>query len=103
MPSNYPGALDTDVQFPTILPTDTMNSAGKVHSIQHTNMGDAIQAIEAELGISPKSGAGTSFATVKARLDNMEDRLGAAPLFTGPTAPASPVDGMVWLDTSNLA
>ena len=103
MPTNYPNAPDTETQFPPISPTDTMNAVGKLHSAQHTNLGDAIQAVQAELGTNPSDGSGTSFSTVKARLNDMEDRLGSAPVFTGPTAPVSPVDGMVWLDTSNLA
>ena len=100
MATNYPTAADV---FPSITSADQMNTAGKVHSQQHTDMGDAIEAIQAELGLNPSDGSGTTFTTVKARLNDMEDRLGSAPVFTGTTAPASPVDGMVWIDTSNLA
>ena len=103
MPTNYPGALDTETSFPPISPTDTMNTAGKLHSTQHTDLGDAIQAVQAELGVNPSDGVGTTFTTVKARLNAVEGRIGTAPLYAGPTAPPSPVDGMVWLDTSNLA
>lgn len=101
MATNYPGATDV---FDDISGTDPMNVAGnKLHSAQHTSAGDAIVAIETELGVNPSDGSGTTFTTVKARLNDMEDRLGNNPVFAGTTAPASPVDGMIWLDTSNLA
>jgi hypothetical protein len=100
MATNYPTASDV---FPVIASTDTMNTAGRVHSVQHNNTSLAIVAIQNELGTNPSDGLGMTFATVKDRLNDMEGRLGDAPVFVGTTAPPSPVNNMVWLDTSNLA
>src|SRR5688572_18417672 len=63
MPSNYPGALDV---LTNPLGTDQLSSPS--HSGQHTNANDALEAIEAELGIDP---AGAS-ATVVARLNRIQ-------------------------------
>lgn len=56
MPTNYPGALDT---FSNPVPTDAENSAGVPHAAQHANANDAIEAIEAELGVNPSGSAPT--------------------------------------------
>jgi hypothetical protein len=61
MATNYPGALDS-LTNPTA--TDTLDSVTVPHASQHTDINDAVEAIEAELGTNPKG----SFATVKARL-----------------------------------
>ena len=61
MATNYPSALD-NLTNPTS--TDTLDSATGPHASQHTDINDAVEAIEAELGTLPKG----SFATVKARL-----------------------------------
>lgn len=101
MATGYPDAVDT---FDDILTTDQMSVPGnKLHSAQHTNLGDSIVAIETELGTNPSDGGGKTFATVKARMTDQESRMGAVPVYAGTTAPASPVNGMVWLDTSPLA
>lgn len=101
MASTYPNTVDA---FDDISGSDPMNSAGnKLHSAQHTNAGDAIVNIQTELGLNPSDGPGVTFATVKARLNDMESRLGNNPVFAQTTAPASPVDGWIWLDTTNLA
>ena len=60
MTTVYPGALDTLTN-----PTSTDTLASVPHDQQHANANDAIEAIEAELGLNPKGSA----ATVKARLD----------------------------------
>jgi hypothetical protein len=63
MASSYPGALDS---FTNPTSTDAMDaSAALYHDVQHANVNDAIEAVQAELGTDP---AGT-FTTVKARLD----------------------------------
>ena len=62
MATNYPNALDA---FTNPTSTDTLDSATVPHASQHTDINDAVEAIEAELGTLPKG----SFATVKARLD----------------------------------
>jgi hypothetical protein len=61
MATNYPGALDS-LTNPTA--TDTLDSVTVPHASQHTDINDAVEAIEGELGTNPKG----SFASVKARL-----------------------------------
>ena len=63
MATNYPGALDTLTDMGANLGT-----AGKLHSTVHGNANDAIEAIQAELGVDP---AGAQ-ATVRARLEAIE-------------------------------
>ncbi len=60
MPTVYPGAFDS---FVNPVDTDTLNSPP--HDEQHADSNDAIEAIEAELGLDPSG----SSATVRARLD----------------------------------
>lgn len=66
MASVYPGALDN---FPTTRADDTLMATN--HPGDHDNANDALNKIEAELGINP-SGAS---ATVVARLDAIGARL----------------------------
>ena len=63
MASNYPGSLDS---FDTIASDKKTSDSvgGRTHRDMHNDLGDAIEAVQAELGTDP---AGT-FATVKARL-----------------------------------
>lgn len=68
MPSNYPTAADI---FPAISSGDFLNDPVKPHATLHTNMGDAIENIQAELGLSPSDGT-VSYATVKLRLAAMD-------------------------------
>ncbi len=70
MATNYPGAIDT---YTNPLSSEPMNAPS--HAGQHANANDAVEAIETELGTDPSGSA----ATVKARLDGIEDgtRLGA--------------------------
>jgi hypothetical protein len=68
MPTNYPAGPD---DFPSIAGSDLLNSPTKPHATLHTNMGDAIEAIQAELGNNPSDGV-SSYATVKARLAAMD-------------------------------
>ena len=62
MTSVYPGALDS-------LNTALVNATNEfnTHPNHHNDLADAINKIEAELGISPKG----AFGTVKARLDSI--------------------------------
>ena len=64
MASNYPGSLDS---FDTIASDKKTSDAvgGRTHRQMHNDLGDAVEAVQAELGTDP---AGT-FATIKARLD----------------------------------
>ena len=64
MASSYPGSLDA---FDSIA-SDKKTSdvvGGRTHRDMHNDLGDAIEAVQAELGTDPAG----AFATVKARLD----------------------------------
>lgn len=74
MPTSYPGSLDS---FSNPSSSSKLNDSGVVHSDQHANANDAIEAIEAELGLNPKG----SSATVAARLSTLAPL--ASPTFTG--------------------
>lgn len=65
MTTAYPGALDS---FTNPTGTDALNSATVPHADQHANANDAVEAVQAELGVTP-SGA---YATVAARLDDLQ-------------------------------
>ena len=64
MASTYPGGLDS---FDTIASDKKTSDAvgGRTHRQMHNDLGDAIEAVQAELGTDPAG----SYATVKARLD----------------------------------
>ena len=62
MASAYPGALDS---FTNPTSTDNLNTTGVLHDVQHSDVNDAVVAVETELGVDPKG----TFATVVARLD----------------------------------
>ena len=65
MTTAYPGAIDA---FTNPTSTDDLDTAGVELDVVVSNLNDAVEAIETELGTDP---AGT-WATVKARLDDME-------------------------------
>ena len=67
MASNYPGSLDS---FDTIASDKKTSDSvgGRTHRQMHNDLGDAIEAVQTELGTDP---AGAS-ATVKARFDVIE-------------------------------
>lgn len=71
MASSYPGGLDS---FGTPAPTDSQSVpvGGRTHSQSHGDLGDAVEAIEAELGLAPSGAA----ATVVARLDSLDATVG---------------------------
>lgn len=62
MATSYPGGLDN---FTNPISTDTLDSATVPHASQHTNINDAIKAVETELGTNPKG----TYADVKTRLN----------------------------------
>lgn len=64
MSTDYPGAIDALTN-----PTGTDQTTSPDHAAQHANANDAIEAIETELGTDPAG----AFATVKARLEALED------------------------------
>lgn len=49
MPTNYPTSLDT---FTNPTSTDDLNTAGVLHDEQHANVNDAVEALEARVGIT---------------------------------------------------
>ena len=49
MPTNFPTSLDT-LTNPTS--TDAMNSATVPHASQHANLNDAVEALEAKVGVN---------------------------------------------------
>jgi hypothetical protein len=62
MASSYPGALDS---FTNPTSTDAMDaSAALYHDVQHANINDAVEAVQAELGTDPA----WSYPTVKAAI-----------------------------------
>jgi hypothetical protein len=69
MTTSYPGALDS---FTNPTSTDALNSSTVPHATQHTNLNDAVLAIETELGTTPKG----TYASVKARLDAINPAAG---------------------------
>jgi len=66
MPTGYPAAIDN---FTDPAPTDNLNTAAVLHSSLHTNVNDAINAIETELGVNPK-GAALSVAARLSAIDS---------------------------------
>ena len=64
MATSYPSGLDA---FTNPTGTDTLDSVSVPHATQHININDAIEAVQAELGLLPKG----AYATVRARLDNV--------------------------------
>lgn len=67
MPSSYPGAADS-FGAPAASDPQSTPVGGRTHSQSHTDLGDAVEAIEAELGLNPSGAA----ATVAARLDALD-------------------------------
>lgn len=49
MPINYPTSLDN---FTNPTSTDTMDSATVPHATQHANLNDAVEALEAKVGVN---------------------------------------------------
>jgi len=70
--SAYPSALDDFAEAsPTNLGDD--DSTGRNHSERHDDIEAAMEAVQAELGLDPAG----SFATVRARLDDIDSGGGA--------------------------
>lgn len=72
MASNYPADYDVFVN-----PADTDTLDNPPHSIQHSNANDAIEAVQAELGLNPRG----DFSDVRSRLD-AGFRLGEVLIYT---------------------
>lgn len=69
MPTNYPGALDTDANMP-----DKTDDIDEVMASQVNNVQDAAKAIELELGTDPRG----AHANVKTRLNVQQKKLADA-------------------------
>lgn len=76
MAASYPNSITT-IGNPS--GTDYMSDAAWLHSVQHDSVNDEIKAIETELGLNPRS----SFASVAARLTNIESNVTNASVLTG--------------------
>jgi hypothetical protein len=65
--SNYPAALDsfTEPSAPTTTALASAGSGSRAHFEHHRDLGDAVEAVQTELGTDPAGGS----ATVRARLD----------------------------------
>jgi len=74
MSSVFPGAIDTLVN-PTPTTRLASTTPGLDHAEQHANANNAIIAVQNTLGINPQGGQ----ATVKARLDAIDDTIDALP------------------------
>jgi hypothetical protein len=91
MATGYPAAIDNFVD-PTA--GDNLNTAGVVHASLHTNVNDAINAIETELGTNPKGSA----LSVKDRLNAIDTALAARSL----SADEGTANGIATLDASSM-
>lgn len=78
MPIQYPAALDNLIN-PTA--NDNLNSATVPHATQHSNLNDAVEAIQTVVGINP---AGIHL-TVKDRIINTETLISNQSVLNGLT------------------
>ena len=92
MASSYPGSLDS---FTTIASDKKTSDSvgGRTHRDMHNDLGDAVEAVQAELGTDPAGGS----ATVKARFDVIEanDWVSAARIAAGAVGSSELADGAV--------
>jgi len=70
MSTNYPGAVDS---YTNPRPSDALSAASALHTSQHTNINDAMTAVQTTLGVDPQGG----FGTVVLRFDATEAGTGA--------------------------
>ena len=76
MPTQYPNSLDNFIN-PTA--TDTLNSVTVPHSDQHSNLNDAVEAIQTVMGINPAG----AHLTVKDRIINAETQISNQSVLNG--------------------
>lgn len=74
MATSYPSGLDSFTAITTENQSDSVG--GRTHKAMHNDVNDAVEAIEAELGVDPAG----SEATVVARLDALDTSVAAAAL-----------------------
>lgn len=96
MATNYPGALDS---FTNPTANDTLNSATVPHADQHANANDAIEAIQATLGINPQGGS----ATVVARLNALDATVASKVASVGSGSTAITIGGTATAPTIAVA
>jgi len=82
--SVYPGALDN---FAEASPTNLgdNDATGRTHSERHDDVEAAVEAVQGELGLNPSG----DFATVRARLDDLDEGFGN----TSSTTTLTPASG----------
>lgn len=78
MSTVYPASLDN---FTNPSATDMLNSVTVPHHQQHTDLNDAVEAIETVLGLSPAG----SHLTVKDRIISAESAISAQSILNGLT------------------
>lgn len=78
MPTQYPGSLDNFIN-PTA--TDTLDSVAVPHAQQHTNLNDAVEAIQTVLGLNPAG----SHLTIKDRIISAESQITTQSVLNGLT------------------
>lgn len=94
MASSYPGSLDSLTN-----PAGTDHQDTVLHSTQHANANDAIEAIQGVLAANPHIDAyGTNWTTVKARLNAIDGAWADwTPTLTGSTSnPSLGTGGVTW-------
>jgi len=89
MATNYPTSLDALTN-----PTSSDSMSSPSHSGQHADSNDAIEALQAKVGVD-SSAVATSLDYRVAQLES-----GGGSMTTSATAPSSPSDGDMWYDTS---
>ena len=89
MATNYPTSLDALTN-----PTSSDSMSSPSHSGQHADANDAIEALQAKVGVN--SSAVTT--SLDYRVTQLES--GGGSMTTSATAPSSPSDGDMWYDTS---
>lgn len=90
MPTGYPGAIDN---FNDPTGANNLNDAPVLHSALHSNVNDAINAIETELGINPSAAS----ASVADRLGLIDTALGQKAL----AADEGAANGIATLDAGS--
>ena len=94
MATNFPTSLDS---LTNPLSTDTLASPS--HSGQHANANDAIEALQAKVGVD-----GSAVTTsLDYRVDALENATGGASVTVSSTAPSTPSAGDLWFDNDTAA
>jgi hypothetical protein len=90
MAINYPTSLDN---FTNPQPSDTLDSVAAPHATQHSDLNDAVEALQAKVGVD-NSAVTTS---LDYKISDHEYKLtnGIIPVGTTAQRPASPVAGMI--------